>query len=72
MIHGVTRPGEIECQQCILLGAGTIRGVCRPRLGPIPAVLDLLDEATDVVLDGLLLPEADLLRWYHLVGICDV
>ena len=61
VVHGVVGSGEVEGQKDILLGAGAVRGVPAARLREVPAVLDLLDEAADVVLHRPPLPEADLL-----------
>ena len=72
MVHGVVGSGEVEGQKDILLGAGAVRGVPAARLREVPAVLDLLDEAADVVLHRPPLPEADLLCWDQSVPLHEV
>ena len=72
MVHGVVGSGEVEGQKDILLGAGAVRGVPAARLREVPAVLDLLDEAADVILHRPPLPEADLLCWDQSVPLHEV
>ena len=61
VVDCVVRPAKIERQEDELLGAGTVRRFFAARLREIPAVLDLVDESTDVVLHRSPRPEAHLL-----------
>ena len=67
MVHGIVGPVEVEWKQNELLGRPTLHRPT-PRLRPVPAVLDVLDEASHMLLRSAASAEADLLRRHQLAG----
>ena len=65
VVHRVMGPGEIEGQEDVLLCAGAVRSLLAAGLRDVPAILDLLDEAADVVFHRPPRPESHLFRRDH-------
>ena len=61
VVHHVVGTGEVVCHQDILLRRGALRRVAPSCLRSLPAILHLLDESPEVVLDRAASSEADLL-----------